>query len=386
MKTEEFCCYQDLWREYERNQRQPQRQHIVDSNTDDDVVEHDVSDIFFQLANAPLVSFRLSSRVRDINDNCNSDRGGNTKGEVVIEQDVKGAAQKHTGGIVWETAYLLLEYLIHQIQLLSKRGVGDNCIEQRSNVFSFLQKELSLGIMNDDAAVASESRPCTIVELGAGCGMLGLTIHKTLEMTLDTHNTIKTGILPWRVILTETAEVMHNLERNYHRNFRASNQTSSASSSPSQSVSICELDWINYREHCQEAGIAAHSVDLVVGTDVVFSTRFVEPLLRTMEYLCHDMTVMILCLQERCPDSHALLLDKSSDYGFVIEDISEQVFEECDSCKFGKELDCKLLQFTTSASKTNSKKKRKDKKEENPRRIVSRGKKAKLRGVGHGNG
>jgi hypothetical protein len=99
-------------------------------------------------------------------------------------------------------------------------------------------------------------------------------------------------------------------------------------------------------------------------------------LLRTIAYISHDATVAILCLQERCPDSHALLLDKADDYGFVVDDISKQVFEECDSCRFGKDLDCKLLQLTIGASKprTRSTKKRE---EEHATILISRDKKPK---------
>jgi hypothetical protein len=370
MHHEECCCYQDLWCEYYKQKR---RRHIMGVDGSDD---YDICDIFFQLANSPLVSFRVLSTINDINDARKGDCDRKTKDEiVVIEQDVEGAAHKHTGGIVWETAYLLLEYLIHQMQLLPERKNANSCSENRSNVFSFLQKDLSMR-MCDDAS----SRPRTIIELGAGCGMLGLALHKCLEMTLNTRNNTKSKIWPWRVILTETAEVMHSLRGNYHRNYQGPRNEAFSSTSAllPLSVSICELDWTNYQEHCRNAGIDAHSVDLILGTDVVFSSRLVEPLLRTIAYISHDATVAILCLQERCPDSHALLLDKADDYGFVVEDISKQVFEECDSCRFGKDLDCTLLLFTRIqvTSKTHTKKRRK---EENLTSLMSRDKQPKVR-------
>jgi hypothetical protein len=391
MQTEqECCCYQDLWREH--NEQQERRRHVNEEEEKgfDEHVEpmnNNVSDIFFQLANAPLVSYRLPSPIRDINDISNGGNGGGKQKKVeivVIEQDVEGAAQKHTGGIVWETAYLLLEYLIHQMQgLFETENMNSSCNKHRPNLFSFLQKKLPMGMIDDDNDnyTNDASRTRTILELGAGCGMLGLTLHTALGMILDTCNTTKTGIWPWRVILTETNEVMPNLEGNYHRNYLISQEEISSATlvlSPPLSVSICELDWTKYREHCRDADIKAHSVDLLLGTDVVFCTRLVEPLLQTMAYLCHDATVVILCLQERCLDSHALLLDKANDYGFAIKDITVQVLEECESCWFGQDLDCKLLQFTTSASKTRTKSSNKKRRNKDTSKIKSRDKNPKL--------
>ena len=58
------------------------------------------------------------------------------------------------------------------------------------------------------------------------------------------------------------------------------------------------LDWNACESDCHRAIIAPHSMDTLVGTDVVFSTRLVEPLLQTMSYLAHSKTKVrqrILC-------------------------------------------------------------------------------------------
>ncbi|KAG7365403.1 lysine methyltransferase [Nitzschia inconspicua] len=370
MKKQECCCYQDLWQNHRR------RQHEQNECTDDTIADDEIdvsSDVFFQLANAPLVSYRLPSTLigaKKNEDARDSEIPLHRPNEIVIVQDVEGAAQKHTGGIVWETAYLLLEYLL--CQLKSNVGIDNSEIDNgQPNVFSFLQRKHS-------------NRSTSIVEVGAGCGMLGLTLHRALELAVNQNNL--EGNKPCRVILTETNEVMDNLRRNFHRNCPTEKDDNiSPSYDPSfpPAVSVFELDWTSYQEHCQDAGMDAHSVDLILGTDVVFSTRFVEPLLQTMEYLCHENGMAILCLQERCPDSHALLLDKANKYGFVIEDISERVFDDYSCCRFGRDLDCKLLQFTReSLNKAKKEKKRKTpKKLKKTKRSESKDKKPRLQEI-----
>ena len=213
--------------------------------------------------------------------------------------------------------------------------------------------------------------------------MLGLTLHKALELGViggdDDNNN-------WRVILTETDEVMDNLRCNFEHNYPPRNNSPNSSTTnttaSSSLPSVDELDWTRYKQDCIEAQIDSHSVDYIVGTDVVFSTRFVVPMLETMQYLSHKDTVIYLCLQERCKDSHQLLLMEAIKYGFHIHDISQQVFDDYPSCNFGHALECKLLKFTvvtastassatttSSTSKTETKKKRKSKKDKKRRKL-----------------
>ena len=87
--------------------------------------------------------------------------------------------------------------------------------------------------------------------------------------------------------------------------------------------------------------LRSHSFDTIVGTDVVFSTKLVEPLLRTIEMLSHSETVAYLCLQERCADAHAMFVSRAKHY-FDVEDWSERL---CDvsECDWGNALECKLI-------------------------------------------
>jgi len=109
---------------------------------------------------------------------------------------------------------------------------------------------------------------------------------------------------------------------------------------------VCELDWTRYKEACAASDIRPHSIDLIVGTDVVFSTRLVRPLLETLQYLAHSKTRILLCLQERCPDSHRLFLEAAThDYGWTVRDLSTHVTTTVPTCEWGRPLDCCILEL-----------------------------------------
>ena len=304
-ENEAIVCFQDMMESYHNN---------IDIEISPEESD-DVANIFFELANAPLVSYRLL--------------GSKSKGagnEIVIQQDVAACGQ-HTGGIVWETAYLLLNFLRSQ-QLSCK---------------SFL-------------------------EVGAGCGLVGLGVHMAPDISISDS-----------VIMTETPLVMKNLrdnlERNYYCGNKCGNNNDSKRCSKNEnkcSLRACTLDWTCCEKDCLVGKIDPHSIDTIVGTDVVFSTQLVEPLLQTLRYLAHDATVIYLCLQERCKDSHQLLFQKATDHEFLVQDISAQV-ASTQECEWGKDLECCLLQLTViPESKRNSstKKKRKRKKENDNKKAM----------------
>lgn len=358
-ERETILCFQDVWKEHCSNN------HGNDVRIDADAV----SSVFFELANAPSVSYRLetpttlgSTLPDSNNDEIENDEAKLSKDSIatdskdptanntiVIQQDVSGAAETHTGGIVWETSYLLLNYLLSSKKWLvappSERATG---------------------------------RPRTILEIGAGCGMLGLALHKAFELGIirDGEDSDRRNGAPSRVILTETNEVMDNLRKNLERNYpkdgEVAQNTGNNSIKDSNELSVEELDWTRCEEDCAKAEIKAGSVDCIVGTDVVFSTRFVRPMLETMRFLSHSHTTVYLCLQERCRDSHELLLGEAIHYGFRVEDISETVYNDAKlshSCGFGRSLECKLLKFSIVSMKEGdrkqtkkAKKKKKEKK------------------------
>jgi hypothetical protein len=367
-KSDAILCFQDVWTEY-----------CSSSLADDETADADVvSNVFFELANAPSVSYRLEAPqsprspapIRSSKDEGENDKIDNSATEptndvdattikktpasntIVIQQDVLGAAQTHTGGIVWETSYLLLNYLLSSTEWLSACNTG----------------------------TANASR--TVLEIGAGCGMLGLSLHKAFELGIIGDSDKGSAFSSSRVVVTETNEVMDNLRKNFEQNYPLPSSEGSTTTTgwvtnlQAHRLSVEELDWTRCKEDCSRAKIEARSVDCIVGTDVVFSTRFVQPMLETMQFLSHPHTVIYLCLQERCKDSHKLLLGEATNYGFCVEDISEAVYNDealAHSCGFGRTLECKLLKFTVVAveeagrneKKISKKEKKKSKKEKN---------------------
>ena len=128
-----------------------------DEPPDENSLEERSAEAFYELANAPVVGFKIES----------SKRGK----EIRIHQDSE--CQTHTGGIVWETSYLLACYL-----------------EAKHK-----NKKNSLG---------------KVLEVGSGCGMLGLILSASK--------------LAKNVVMTETTEVLPNLEENVSFNLKQKGQ------------------------------------------------------------------------------------------------------------------------------------------------------------------
>jgi hypothetical protein len=268
----------------------------LSENSNDNEEESDVSLAFFELANAPTIAYRLPS-----------------KKQIVLQQDVT-ACGEHTGGIVWETSFLLLDYLL---QLKS----------------ASTEQYQSLG---------------RTLEVGAGCGLLGQVLAAANCSS--------------EMIVTETEQVLVNLQANLERN---STVGSSSSSSP---IRACCLDWEHYERDAAANNILPNSCDTILGTDVLFATRFVRPLLQTLQYMsilpvpsdtsataiATDTTKTVniyLCVQIRCAASHELFLEEAPSFGFDVHDISDECFA-VPSCAWGRDLECKVFRMTTTAAGT----------------------------------
>mmetsp|Transcript_20937 Transcript_20937/g.31732 ORF Transcript_20937/g.31732 Transcript_20937/m.31732 type:complete len:288 (-) Transcript_20937:1513-2376(-) len=228
---------------------------------------------FFELANVSVVGYRLSP------EQCRKKKYSTS---ICVKQDLS-ACGNHTGGIVWETSYLLLNYLL---QLQGKMG--------------------------------------RVLEVGAGCGLLGQVLASS----------------GWTksVAMTETDEVLPNLHFNLKQN-------------PTivRKCSAHKLDWLDYKRDAVNE-LRKHSFDTLVGTDVVFSPCLVEPLLKTLKYMSHRDSVVYLCLQIRCEDSHKLLLEKADSFSWKLQDISQELAGKSD-CSWGLEMGCCLLKLTPVTSK-----------------------------------
>lgn len=100
-----------------------------------------------------------------------------------------------------------------------------------------------------------------------------------------------------------------------------------------------ELDWGS--EANMTAVRSKGSFDLVVGSDIVFASRLVQPLILTIRTLLKGSSSATcwLCLQRRDPDAHALLLVEAGKH-FKVQ---EHSFAGCDGLEAACELECILL-------------------------------------------
>jgi hypothetical protein len=284
--------------------------------------ESDAASIFFELANSPLIGYQIDSHQT-----------------IVIRQD--GNCAIHTGGIVWETSYLLAQFLTE------KYGSSSHDIKNP------LGKTL---------------------EIGAGCGMLGLILA--------------TNVLSSKVVLTEASEVMANLKENVDANviskgstiihpdqtdlqIKGVHHTKYQPACPENCVSVRQLRWDHIKTDIKacaadsnsscgsEHDLEPHSFDTIIGTDVVFDPALVCPLLKTISKMARKKskkkstsqkpTLIYLCLQVRCPDSHALLFSESSKYGLEVIDVSDEL--KSTKCSWGLELECVILRINVVSKK-----------------------------------
>lgn len=187
-----------------------------------------VNDFFFELANAPEVSVEVTP----------------TGDTVVIRQDLSPDLE-HSGGIVWETSYVLARYMM-DVLAAEEEAVGE--------------------------------RSQTLLELGAGCGYLSIALRHCFDRR-------------WRrVVATEQGSAFENLKENVQRN-------------AAKGLRAKVLDWTD-----REARSALGTFDIIVATDVIFSLEMVLPLAKTMRACSSASTVIYLLVQEREAAAHAKFL------------------------------------------------------------------------------
>ena len=317
--------------------------HINNANSGNEEGS-DVSEVFFELANAPVVGYKLSSQSSpggqsraSASEGIGGDESPNNNEEdQIITVRQNGSVKEHTGGIVWETSYLLASYLLERYR-------GDNQQQKRKPACTA-------------ATGSSNSRPSPplgkVLEIGSGCGMLGLVLGAS-------------G-LSSSVVLTECSEVMDDLRSNVQRNIDAEGNSLSKDVVSAQLLrwDCLEEDIAGFDDIQNDAKndlkeslhLRPHSFDTIVGTDVVFSPTLVRPLLACLALMAHKHTNIYLCLQVRCADSHALLLKKAPKFGLRVKDCSNKAFvEECPSaCSWGIDMECKLLHITVKKTKKDS--------------------------------
>eukprot|EP00928_Gymnodinium_smaydae_P078961 TRINITY_DN63007_c0_g1_i1.p1 TRINITY_DN63007_c0_g1~~TRINITY_DN63007_c0_g1_i1.p1 ORF type:complete len:353 (-),score=99.00 TRINITY_DN63007_c0_g1_i1:8-1030(-) len=239
----------------------------------------DTAENLFELANLPAVSVSV---------------GGF---RVTVAQD-RGATE-HSGGVVWETALFLMRYL--ESQVLPK--------------FSAMPR---------------------VLELGAGCGLLGLSLAR----------------LGCRVVLTEQPSALANLRSNVKAQRALMRGEDGACEGSARTM---QLTWGDADDLA--AVRAKGPFDLVVASDVVFAKALVDPLLRTIAALLPGVDgagddddaketsgctgTCWLCLQQRDPDAHAALLEQAPRL-FRLRELS---FAGLEGFEAAQELDCLLLRL-----------------------------------------
>lgn len=246
----------------------------------------ETSEKLFELANRPAVKLAV---------------GG---GSICVAQDHTTTA--HSGGVVWETALFLTRYLEKQ-------------------VLPSMHAEL----------------PLSVVELGSGCGLLGLSL----------------SLLGCDVLLTDQPEALPNLRANA-KAARAAAKVDQGGAPPRR-VRVQALSW-------GDAGHIAAACDkgpfnMVVASDVVFAVEYVEPLLDTIAALLGNppggasapserespaahtkrSACCWLCLQQRDPAAHSALLSRAPEH-FLVKQFS---FDGIPGLEAAAELDCVLVRL-----------------------------------------
>jgi Lysine methyltransferase len=347
---------------------------------DENDVSPSVSDIFFDLANSLYVGYRIKHE-RKVEEE---------DSVVTVKQYLESAGNVHTGGIVWETSYLLATYL------LLTSNYSDTALQHPSIT----------------SASQETNRRKIVVEVGAGCGLLGLVlaasatrkntrpsstgsppiyskrkrkaagpvdpvrlyqdhsslskmtpeqhlngerqqqlVETTLERTLTEKVALEKYACRMEFILTETSvvvpQLVHNIGLNQQRFARHP-------AGPSVMVRAAALDWEFFERDAAAAGIEPHSCHHVVGTDVIFSPRFVIPLLQTLDFLLafsqsdpadeSAVPTIHLCVQIRCADSHEMFFRLAETrFKFRVQDLTSDALE---LCPWSRELDCLVYRLT----------------------------------------
>ncbi|KAJ1625550.1 putative methyltransferase-domain-containing protein [Pavlovales sp. CCMP2436] len=228
----------------------------------------DLATTCFELANAEHVSFAASS--------------GRT---LLIRQD---AAIPHTGGCIWETSYALALWARAHLEPIARRA-------------------------------SKRGAPLRVLELGAGCGFLGLALaHMGFEVVCSE----QPGVL---------ANLVHNVLANEPR----------ALGLPG----ACIAEVLRWGDSEDIAALTGAPFNYVVGTDVVYIPELVQPLLQTLWQCATGETAVLLCLQQRCVASHRLLLEQAGFYFARVE--HEPLADSVELVRdFATELDCELLRLT----------------------------------------
>jgi predicted nicotinamide N-methyase len=209
-----------------------------------------------------------------------------------------------------------------------------------------------------------------VLEVGAGCGLLGQCLAATAaiknqqqqqQRKNQQQNTMSLSFKA--VVMTDVEPVLNNLRQNVQSNLPILKQQTSNCTGPSHvldskqiavighdkldSIQVCELDWTDIDRCVQSSNglLQQHTYDVVVGTDILFAPHLAIPLLRTIQWATHKGSVVYICVHQRCSKTHEIFQSQSNKYDLIVEDISDEVYSKYPSIQWGKQLECILFRI-----------------------------------------
>ena len=237
---------------------------------------------FFEMANCPVVSFQIAeddfhsstvfhpekSRTTTTTTTTTSSSSSNAR---MIHVEQKQELENSCGGIVWESAFALAEYL-------------------RKTVFMHEKKKKK----KKNATKTTLLRDC--IDIGAGTGFLGIWVHKVAKMQ--------------RTVLTDTMKCFDLMRRNVERNFSSNDDDDDDDERSHATIDVKPLDWTSKQDLDALTTTGRGKFDLLVATDVIFAERLVEPLILCLKTLIDpERGVCYVCAQPRDKAAFELFQD-----------------------------------------------------------------------------
>ena len=225
---------------------------------------------FFEMANCPVVSFQSSTVFHPESRTTTTTTSSSSSNARMIHVEQKQELENSCGGIVWESAFALAEYL-------------------RKTVFMHEKKKKK----KKNATKTTLLRDC--IDIGAGTGFLGIWVHKVAKMQ--------------RTVLTDTMKCFDLMRRNVERNF-SSNDDDDDDERSHATIDVKPLDWTSKQDLDALTTTGRGKFDLLVATDVIFAERLVEPLILCLKTLIDpERGVCYVCAQPRDKAAFELFQD-----------------------------------------------------------------------------
>ena len=142
------------------------------------------------------------------------------------------------------------------------------------------------------ALLNADERPLNVVELGSGCGIVGIAMAQ---------------LYPSNVTLTDLPDAMDILEANI----------ASAKTTKGSSLKALILDWFDQDPLRHLDG----NPDLIALADCTYNADTIPALVHTLDVICsHHPAALIVVSLKRRHDSEAIFFESMSDTGFVLLD------------------------------------------------------------------